>query len=97
MNKYQQALKKTMEMLPNIVRATVQGSYVFTPEPIYSILVKKGLGEVNTDIENPEVSGEFATRATQKGIDECPAPEAGNIEANDQDTQEYNEQDFESE
>ena len=88
MNKYQQALKATMELLPEIVRATVQGSYVYTPEPIYAILVKKGLGEVNMDIENPEVSGEFATRATQKGIDEYSAPEEADGEANDQDTQE---------
>ena len=83
MNKYQQALKKAMELLPEIVQATKNGGYVYTSEPIYSILVKKELGEVNMDIENPAVLGEFAIRATKKGIEECPVSEAAN-----QDTQE---------
>ena len=87
MNKYQQALKKAKDTMPEIVQATYDGGYVFTSDPVREIMLNKGWVEVNEDIENPEVSGEFATRATQKGIDEFPSREGADGEADDQDTQ----------
>ena len=87
MNKYQQALKKAKDTMPEIVQATNDGSYVFTSDPVREIMLNKGWVEVNEDIENSEVSGEFATRATQKGIDEFPAHEGADGEADDQDIQ----------
>ncbi len=66
-NKFQKLNRLAFEQMPEIIKSTKEGLYVFTPESVYSILVKKGFAEVNCDIKND--AGECATRATQEGIE----------------------------
>ena len=63
-NKFQKANR----VLQDVIAATVAGNpgYLFTDASVYDILEKKGFVEVNHDIKND--AGEFATRATQKGL-----------------------------
>lgn len=58
---------KPVVTLAEIVAATLAGSFVHTDEASHVKLVADGLAEVNHEIKNE--AGEFATRATQKGID----------------------------
>lgn len=50
-----------------IVKATQAGSFVYTSSEAHSKALEDGLVEVNPSMAND--AGEFATRATQKGID----------------------------
>jgi hypothetical protein len=60
-------IQKPAVTLAQIVAATLAGSFVHTSEQDHAKLVAEGLVEVNQEMTNE--SGEFATRATQKGID----------------------------
>lgn len=67
-NKYQKANR----ILQEVIKATLAddgNGYLFTPEAVHSILVKKGFVEVNDAISND--AGEFATRATELGLAEA--------------------------
>lgn len=71
-NKAQKAkreLREAMVALPEIVKATQAGSFMYTPEVIFIPLVKEGLVEVNEEMINPNDAGQLATRATQKGVE----------------------------
>ena len=61
-NKHQKAKR----ILQEVIKMTLVESYLFTSEEVYSILVKKGFVEVNSEISND--AGELATRATELGL-----------------------------
>lgn len=58
--------KEALEMLPEIVAATVADSYTMTDPFEVDYLLQNGLIEMNESIKNEE--GEQATRATAEGI-----------------------------
>ena len=62
-------LKKAMEMLPEIVKATTasETGFTYTDFLVHSPLVNAGLVEINEGIVNE--AGAVATRATTKGIE----------------------------
>lgn len=64
-NKHQKANR----ILQEVIKMTLEGSYLFTSEAVHSILVKKGFVEVNSEISND--AGELATRATELGLAEA--------------------------
>ena len=72
-NNAQKARRLAYEKMPKIIKATVAGSYVYTEESVYSVLVKKGFVEINEAITDS--NGGFATRATELGIKEFPLKE----------------------
>ena len=80
-NKAQKATRLALEALPEVVKATLSPiGYALTDETVWSVLVKKGLVEVNGDIKDAE--GRSATRATSDGIAMVPKEELKMAEEN---------------
>lgn len=57
-----------------IIQATQTGSFVYTSPKAHAKALADGLVEINADITND--AGEFATRATEKGIESMNAPQS---------------------
>lgn len=66
----EKVVRLALEKMREIIKATVEGSYVFTSEEVWRVLVKKGFVEVKSEIVNER--GEVATRATISGIKSFP-------------------------
>lgn len=61
-------LKNTLQKaLREIVAATQEGSFAYTPSEVYEKLIEHGFVEINPEIKDE--TGDIATRATQEGID----------------------------
>lgn len=72
---------KAIKKMSEIVKATVEGSYVFTDESIWGNLVKNGY--VITNPEIADVEGQLATQATELGIEQF-GPKADESAVHDQ-------------
>lgn len=80
-NKAQKATRLALEALPEVVKATLSPiGYALTDETVWSVLVKKGLVEVNGDIKDAD--GRSATRATSDGIAMVPKEDLKMAEEN---------------